>query len=125
MKKKKVSEERKGGAGATSSSHTLWDINKIKDLIDVAKYQSSEDIEDLVSRMRPEEIQAAFVELAEEQSEGAPDGTPYGDLASTAMRDLMPYMSIADICSVSKAAAPEALTEMIRVFGDIDDSSIE
>ena len=75
--------------------------------------------------MRPEEIQAAFVELAEEQSEGAPDGTAYGNLASTAMRDLMSYMSIADICSVSKAATPEALTEMIRVFGDIDDSSIE
>ena len=127
MKKKKVSEESKSGAGAGAgvSAHTSLDKNKIKALIDIAKYDSSEEIEDLVDRMRPAEIQAAFIELAEEQSEGEPDGTFYGDLASTAMRDLMPHMSIAGICSLVNAATPENLTEMIRVFGDYIDYSME
>jgi len=121
MKKKKVSEESK----SVSGSHTSLDKNKIKDLVYIAKYESSEEIEDSVGRMRPAEIQAAFIELAEEQSEGGADGTFYGDLASTAMRDLMPHMSIAGICSVVNAATPEDLTEMIRVFGDYIDYSME
>ena len=113
----------KSGAGA--GAHTSLDKNKIKELVYIAKYESSEEIEDLVGRMRPAEIQAAFIELAEEQSEGEPDGTFYGDLASTAMRDLMSHMSIAGICSVVNAATPEDLTEMIRVFGDYIDYSME